>query len=111
MASHTSSERGRTSRTSAAPPPGTLTDEPRREDPAAVHHQEVAGGEQVGKIAEDVVTQAARGAIEDEQARGVALGERLLGDAGLGQLVVEVGESQNSFFCGVADGGTRPKCS
>ena len=51
------------------------------------------------------------GTIEHEQARGVAVLEGLLGDGRVGERIVEVGGFQNSFFCGEAVGGTRPKCS
>jgi hypothetical protein len=57
-----------------------------------------------------VVGHLAARAIEQEQPRGVAGGGGVLRD-GLGrEVVVEIGDVQNSFFCGGGSGGTRPKC-
>ena len=85
--------------------------EARGEDAASVRHHEVAGLQQIGEVAEEVVPQRALRPIEDEQPRGIAFGEGLLGNRLFGQRIVEVGGLQNSFFCGEATGGTRPKCS
>ena len=85
--------------------------EARGEHAASVRHHEVARLQQIGEVAEDVVAQRSLPAIEDEQARGIAFGEGLLGDRLGGERVVEVGRLQNSFFWGEATGGTRPKCS
>jgi hypothetical protein len=57
----------------------------------------------------------AAAAVQHQQPGGVALRQRLLCDRGLGELEVEVGEVQNSFFCGPRSapswGAGRPKCS
>jgi hypothetical protein len=57
-----------------------LAEKARGEDSASVHHHEVARSEQVGQVAEEVVPAGSRPPIEDEQARGVALGQGLLRD-------------------------------
>jgi hypothetical protein len=80
-------------------------------DAAAIGDHEVAGSEEVGEVAKGVVAHRRPGAVEDEQARSVALGEGLLGDRLVGKRVVEIGGLQNSFFWGDGAGGTRPKCS
>jgi hypothetical protein len=61
-----------------------------------------------------VVANCAAVAGQHQQARRVALGERLLRDPLGRKLVVEVGDLQNSFFCGPAApfaGSSRLKCS
>ena len=79
-------------------------------DAATVHDEQVAGAQQGRQVPEDVMGSGARGSIHHQQAGGVALGGRLLRNSFRRQVVVEVGGLQNSFFCGVVGGGTRPKC-
>jgi hypothetical protein len=84
-------------------------EEPSGEDAAPVQHHEVPRAQQLRQVAEVPVLQAAAPPLEDEETRGVALGEGLLRDGALRQRVVEVRELQNSFFWGA--GGSFPKCS
>ena len=61
-----------------------------------------------------MIAQGPAGAVQDQEPRGVALGEGLLGDPLGRKLVIEVGDLQNSFFCGgeaTTSGGWRLKCS
>jgi hypothetical protein len=88
---------------------GPVPHQTSRKDAAAIDDQEVAPAQQGGKVLEGAVLGAAGSPVEDEQARGIALGARLLGNQLRGEVVLEVGDLQNSFFCGVV-GGTRPKC-
>ena len=128
MASHSPSWRSRTSRISAGPPAGAAPEQAGREDAAAIRDEEVAGAEQIRQIGEAAVLDAARRAVEHQQPRRVALGERLLGnELGRQRVVVgrdlEVGVShagtngrrppyEKSFFWGVTESGTaRPRCS
>jgi hypothetical protein len=90
---------------------GAAAEQPGGEDPGTVEHDQISRREQLGQIAEDVMPERSVAPIQDQQAGGVALRERLLGDRRLGQLVVEFPDSQNSFFWGAWAGGTRPKCS
>jgi len=80
------------------------------EDAAAVDDEQVARAEQVRQVAEPPVGGGAGQAVQNEEAGRGAVGHRLLRDQPGGKLVVEVVDLQNSFFCGVAGGGTRPKC-
>jgi hypothetical protein len=50
--------------------------------------------QQLRQLADARVRQSVGGAVEHQQARGVALGERLLGDRLRVQVVVEVAETQ-----------------
>ena len=65
--------------------------EPGREHPGGVEHQQVPRLEQVGQVADDPVLGLDARAPVDEQPGRVALGQRVLGDALLGELVVEGG--------------------
>jgi hypothetical protein len=85
-------------------------DESGGKDAATVHDEQVAGAQQGRQVPEDVMARGARGPIQYQQAGGVALGGGLLRNSVGRQVVVEVGGLQNSFFCGVVGGGTRPKC-
>ena len=55
-------------------------EEASREDAAAVRDEKVAGAEELRKVGEGAVLEGAGRTVEHEQPRGVALGERLLGD-------------------------------
>ncbi len=59
------------------------------------------------------MAQEAAPAVQEQQARGVAIGERLLRDTLGRQFVVESVDPQNSFFWGAPalSGDGRPKCS
>ncbi len=63
--------------------------QPGRQHPGAIDHDEVSGVEQVRQVAHVAVVGAGEGV--DQQAGGVAWLDRLLGDARLGQVVVELG--------------------
>lgn len=58
-------------------------------DRRRVAEQDVTGPEKVADVAEMPVLNAPLAAVNDEQARGVALRQRGLGDEPLGQDVVE----------------------
>jgi hypothetical protein len=58
--------------------PPQPAEQPRRKHAAAVDDQEITGPQQLRQIAHAPVRQHVRFAIEHQQARRVALGERLL---------------------------------
>ncbi len=67
--------------------------QPGRNDPRIVEHQQIIGAQELRQVAHGPVLERAAVAREHHQARSVALGERLLRDERLGQLVVEVRET------------------
>src|SRR5262249_39808201 len=73
--------------------PRAPTTEAGREDAAPVQDEKVVRPEERGKIAEGPVLGSPRVPVEQEQARGVALGERFLGDGLRGEVVIEVRET------------------
>ena len=120
----------RTSSSSAAPPPAGVPSSRAGKTRLRLRTSEVARAQQLGQLAEAAVRDRAARALEHEQARGVALGERLLRDQ-LGRQLVVVGAEvmsrsrpiaarlaghprQKSFFCGAAGlrrRTGRPRCS
>src|SRR5579863_2694637 len=54
--------------------------EPRRKDLGVVEHQQVAGAENLRQLTKDMILEPLRGAVDDEQARSAAFGERMLGN-------------------------------
>lgn len=108
------------------PAPLASGTEPGGTDPGVVDDEEVAAAEQGREVAEGAVLGRAPGG-EVEEPRGVALGERPLGDPLSGQRVVEVGgrrplgagragAGQSSSVCtavapapGTPCGGVRPR--
>lgn len=90
---------------------GTLGRNPRGKDPAAIDDEQVPGSQERGQVAEEVVLEASRLAIEKKKARSVSLGGRLLGDERSRKVEVEVVDLQKSlFWAAMGGGGTRPKC-
>ena len=84
--------RGSSSSTSAAPPLARVQAQASRDHPRVVDHEQVARPQQVGQIAHVAVLRVAPSAAVDEQAGRVARLDRGLGDARVGQVVVEVAE-------------------
>jgi len=70
--------------------------EPGGEDAGVVKDYEIAGLQQVRKVAELAVNPVAGGALHVQHAGGVAGRERFLGDEVIGQMEVEVG-NQHGF--------------
>ena len=62
-----------------------------RKHASVVEDEEVIRSKQVGEIAELAIMQYAR-ALDVQQARGGAVGQRLLRDEGVGEIEVEVGD-------------------
>jgi len=105
-----------------------LTEEAGLEDPSAVRDEQVTRPEELREVAEAVVRDASRRAVQREEARCVSLREGLLRDE-VGRegevvsldVVVGVrrtrrgrGAGQKSFFCGppgTEEGAARPRCS
>jgi hypothetical protein len=65
--------------------------EARGDDPAVVENEEVAGVEELGEIAEEVVAVLTGVAVEDEHAAGAADGRGRLRDEFFGELEMEIG--------------------
>src|SRR5262249_48683568 len=95
-------------------PAGTFAapKEPGRHNARIVEDKQVAGGEQLGQIAEGAVFQRLLGAAHDQQARGIASRGRLLSDEMLRQRVVEevrTHEHTSSHEAPASEGHTSPK--
>lgn len=70
---------------------GTSGVEAGGDDAAVVENEQIAGTQDFGKIAEEVVTVFAGAAVEAEHAAGAAHGWRRLGDKFFGEIEIEVG--------------------
>ena len=81
------------------PDPLAHAGQPGRDHPGVVEHQGIAGAQEVGQVADDVVTQ--RPVPHHQQARGIARLGRTQGDAVIGQVKVEIG--------GLHVAGQRPR--
>ena len=68
------------------------------DDAGIVQDEAVAGAEVGGEVGEGAVFPAALGAVEDEHARGGAVGERRLSDGFGRQVEVELGEQQGVYW-------------
>ena len=80
-------------------------DEPRGHDPRVVDNHEIAGGKQVGKVADVPVLERAGGPPHNKQAGGSPVGERLLRDQVSRQVVVvAVGLVHELVRCGLNRG-------
>jgi L-fuculose-phosphate aldolase len=84
---------------------GACPEEARGKDAAIVHHQQVVGAKQRGKIGEAPVfkfpiRESSIRAPEMEQARGAAVGQGFLGDQLLGQVKIKVGNQHQLDYIG-----------
>ena len=82
---------------------GLLAEQARLDHPRVVEHQQVAGAQQRGQVAEDAVDRRVAGAVE--QARGAAFGGGVLGHQFGRQVEIEIGEGEVAH---VLEGRTDP---
>src|SRR5215469_8178180 len=75
---------------------------PRRKHARVVHHQEIVWSQNLRKIAKNLVMDSARPPVQVQDARGGAVGKRLLGDQRFGKIVVEVGNQHARLIIGLA---------
>ncbi len=68
----------------------TATDQARRQHARVVEHQQIAGFEQRGQVAEPLMTPHVSPSPNHQQTRLVALGARILSDEVRRQLVVQL---------------------
>src|SRR5208283_1386601 len=71
-----------------------------RKDARIVEDDEIGGAQQAGEVAKVRVAEAGGGAVDVQQARGGAVGERGAGDQLVGQVVVEVGDQHGLIIGG-----------
>src|ERR1019366_5507764 len=76
---------------------GAAAEEARGKDAGIVDDEAIAGAQVLGEVAEGAVFPAALLAVDDEHARGGAVGEGFLGNALLGQVVIEIGQLHAAF--------------
>ena len=89
---------------------GLLAEDARLDHARVVEHQQVAGLQQIGQLVEDAVGGRVGIVAAVEQARGTALGGRMLGNQLLGKLEVEIAEREHTGQGGhaVLEGRTWP---
>jgi hypothetical protein len=85
---------------------GLFAEQPGLDDTGVVEHQQVAGLQQRGQVAEGAVHR--RGATAVEQARGAALGRRVLGDQLGRQGEVEIGDGEVGSAWAWSEARDRP---
>ena len=72
--------------------------EARRDNPAVVEDEEIAGAKNFGQIAEEVVSVFSGTAVEAEHAAGAANRRRRLGDEFFGKIEMKVGYAHWFLF-------------
>ena len=81
-------------------------------DASVVEDDQIAGPQQVGKVAEQAVGLLAAGSLQMQHAGSVAGGERFLGNEFVGKMEVEVGNQHGcQIIGGMPDSAYRPEPS